>query len=97
MKLSPISACALSGGIASIYGLSMSLISLVTGLFEQDLSALAANAQSATAIMARQGMAHALTMRMVEVSAAALVLFLAIAYLDRRAEKASQAATASPL
>jgi hypothetical protein len=92
MKLSPISACALLGGIASIYGVGISLTSLVIGVFEQDLSALAANAESATVIMTRQDMARALTMRMLEVSAAALVLFLAIAYLDRRARKASQPA-----
>jgi hypothetical protein len=65
-------------------------------LFEQDLSALAANAQSATVIMTRQNMAHALTMRMLEVSGAALVLFLAIAYLDRRARKSSQGTAGSP-
>lgn len=84
MKLRPIAKCALFGGIASLYGLGVALMPLVTGLFTQDVSRLVPDQRASSLIVMRQSMAQGLSMRMLGVSAACLVFFLIILILDRR-------------
>jgi hypothetical protein len=84
MKLSPISTCALFGGIASIYGLGIALMPVMTGLFQQDLSPLARDGKAAAVIVTHQGMAEELSWRMLGTSALSLVLFAIILFLDRK-------------
>ena len=95
MKLSPISTCALFGGIAAMYGIGIALMPLVTGLFYQDVSPLAANAQSAAVIAIQQGTAQGISLRMLVVSTLALALFIAIAWLDRRSRRRQEAGSST--
>jgi len=87
MKLRAISWCALFGGIASTYGVGIALMPLVTGLLELDLSRFITDARAAKAVETQLRMADGLSVRMLATSAFALVLFGAIAYLDRQAAK----------
>jgi hypothetical protein len=84
MKLRPIATCALFGGIASLYGLGIALMPLVTGLFTQDLAQLVPDQRASSLIVMRQSMAQGLSMRMLGVSAACLVFFVGILILDHR-------------
>ena len=84
MKLRPIATCALFGGIASLYGLGIALMPLVTGLFTQDLSQLVPDQRGSSLVVMRQSMAQGLSVRMLGVSAACLVLFAVILILERR-------------
>ena len=84
-----ISWCALFGGIASAFGVGIALMPLATGLFELDLSCFVTDARAAKAIQTQLRMADGLSMRMLATCAFALVLFVAVAYLDWQATKRS--------
>jgi hypothetical protein len=87
MKLRPVSAFALFGGIASAYGVGIALMPLKTGLFELDLPRFITDARTVKVVETQLRMADGLSVRMLATSGFSLVVFAAIAYMDRQAAK----------
>ena len=87
MKLRAASACAIFGAIASAYGVGIALLPLMTGLFKLDLSRFISDARAAKVLETQLRTADGLSVRMLATSAFALLLFVAMAYLDRPATR----------